>query len=561
MLSIKKTKDENDIKELENKGSLVCSLKMDGNACSLIYQDGTWMSASTRGDGLFGFDVSKQIKYIDFPKNIHGHITNVRGEVVISKSNFELLSKEMISRGLDKPTSMRNIVAGILNHKKTHDLDLSKFLTFIAYDSNSKSIDTYSDKLQELSNNGFQIVEVLKHKDNIQWYKDNKDSLAYLTDGIVVKIDDIELFNSMGSTEHSYRGSLAFKLDAETKITTIQNIIAEVNRTGKISYVAQVSPVKLSSATIKNVTLHNARNIIDNNLGVDAKIRITRSNEIIPKVLETIEGVNPYTNLSMFCPSCGEQLSWSETNTDLLCTNGKCEGIFFYKVLHFIKTLEIDSFSDKTLRKLFDLGYIEDYSDIFKLTYKAFLQLPKFQKKSAENLYNNIQAKKNIPLATFLTSLGINNLGKTASKLIVDKYKTWQDIFMKVSVFELEQIDGIGEVLANNFYNELHNIATLKEHLEDNCGVTIIDANTTDEEVSGGKLENMNIVITGSLSIKRGQWKKDIELNGGSLKSSVSKTTDILVCNDKNSSSSKMKKALELNIKVVSEDELIELFK
>jgi len=564
MLSIKKTKDENDVYDLLKKGNLIASYKMDGSACSLKYEYGQWISASTRGDGEFGNDVSKQMKYVNFPKSI-SNITEVRGEVVISKSNFEQLKMDMLSRSLDEPESIRNCVAGILNPNRKDNFDLAKHLTFIPYLSDNDLF--YNDIFTYLSTFGFELPvyeEIISNSDVdtfITKYVESIKDYEYLTDGIVFRINDNRVANKQGKTSHHYKHSIAYKLEAETAITTIKNIIPEVNRTGKISYVAEIKKVKLSGATIGRVTLHNARNIIDNNLGVDAKIEIQRSNEIIPKYLKTIEGVNPYTNLSMFCPSCGESLSWGMSKADLLCTNNSCEGIFFYKVLHFIKTLEIDSFSDKTLRKLFNLGYIEDYSDIFKLTYKAFLQLPKFQKKSAENLYNNIQSKKNIPLATFLASLGISGLGKTASKLIVNKYKTWYDIFMTASVYDLEQIDGIGEVLANNFYNDIHNIATLKEHLEHDCGVTIIDANTTDDELSGGKLENMNIVITGSLGISRKQWKKDIEVNGGSLKSSVSKTTDILVCNDQDSSSSKMRKAKELNIKIVSEDELIELFK
>jgi DNA ligase (NAD+) len=559
MLSIKKTKDENDIKELEKKGELVCSLKMDGNACSLMYRNGELILAKTRGDGEYGFDVTKQIVHINnIPKHINNtDIIEVRGEVVISKDNFILLSDEMIKRGLDKPTSMRNIVAGVLNTKKVHDIDLAKFLTFIAYGSSQDTLN-YLETLNELALNQFKTVEVLTYKDNIQLYKDSAEKLDYLTDGLVFRINDNLIYNKQTVTSHHSNGSLAFKLNAEEKVTTIINIEAEVQRTGKISYVAVVKPVTLSGAKVQRVTLHNAKNILDNNLGIGAKIKINRSNEVIPKFLKTIEGANTDKNLSMVCPSCGEQLSWSETKTDLLCTNNNCEGIFFYKVLHFIKTLDIDWFSDKTLRKLFELGYIDDIGDIFNLTYKAFLNLKSFKKKSAENLYNAIQSKKNIPLDIFLTSLGIHGLGKTASNLIVKKYKTLDNI-LNQSIDDFTKIDGIGETIARSIFNNFDLITEFKNDLiEEGC--VIVDINNSVNKIAN-KIDNMNIVITGSLSIQRKQWKRDIELSGSNLKSSVSKATDILVCNDKESNSSKLKKARELNIKIITEDELIELIK
>lgn len=571
MLSLEKTKDLAELEQWVGSDECIMSEKMDGTAASLVYEQGLFRLAKTRGDGQVGENMTKHFEYISFPdrltlKSWRNADVEIRGEVVISKQNFDKLSADMGSRGLDLPNSIRNIVAGLL-HKKS-DLDLCKYLTFKAYSfiMDDSGIDSEYNIFKTLKDEGFStpdfmVVDSSNIKDQVIAYGDKRlNKGQFLTDGLVIAVQDLTKQLARGFTNHHPKGKIAFKFDSERAITTVVEILVDVGRTGKISFVAKVKPVELSGASISKVTLHNAKYIRDHDIGVGAEIEITRSNEVIPKHCRT---VNSYTNITFpdCCPSCKESLSWSSTKVDLLCTNQACPAKALGKVEHWIKVVGIDNIGESTLQQLFE-ELVTDVSDLFRLVPEDLAGLDRMGKRSANKIVKNIQDNKEIPLETFLAALGIEGLGRGVAKLLVEHYSSIDEFHSWVNrtdllgvKCDLMEIEGIGEVLAENiaiaitgdtFWLDIQELYQL--------GVVIL----AKEDESASPLKGMTFVITGSLSKPRKAIQNWIEQRGGKATGSVSNKTTHLVCNAK-STSSKYVKAESLGLPVITEEELEKL--
>lgn len=560
MKSIQKTKTIDKINDLAKHGELLATFKLDGSACNLTYINKIFIGGATRGDGEYGENITKYLQYVNIPKFIqHEGKVSVYGEIIITEDNFALLKEEQIARGLDVSKSMRNCVAGLLHRKD--NIDLCKYLDFIAYDTSIK-IYNYYDKLELLTMCTFKIAPTFSINteldDIINGYKRIKDTIGILTDGIVFRIADEKIFEDMGETEHHYKGNIAFKLNEETKEVQIRDIVWDVGRTGKLTPVAHIEPTELSGATISKLTLHNAKYLIDHGIYSRSIIEIERSNAIIPKHIKTItRAVDPEFHLPPACPVCSSELSWSDTETDLLCTNYDCGGRHLKKLIHFAKVMDFDGLSEKTIEKLYDEDLICDLEDFYYLDIDDFMSLTGIKEKSASNFVNAIQSKKEFTMDKFLTSLSVPGLGKTVSKLLMDYFKdidTMIDAIKNDTRLD-EIIDGIGEGIDFNIRDYIN---IIEDELFGLCrsGCRII---TKESSISMDNSLNSEVIcITGTLSKPRKEIEKMIDDNGGKNTKSVSKNTTILVCNEK-SSSSKYKKAEQLGIKIITENELYKI--
>lgn len=571
MLSLEKTKDISILKKWMSNHFCLLSEKMDGTAASLLYEKGIFKLAKTRGDGLVGENITPHFQYISFPDKLTldtwiGKDIEIRGELVISKTNFARLQSEMEQRGLDVPFSMRNIVAGLL-HKKS-DLDLCKYLTFKAYGLDSldkafiQSLKTETTVFSVLTLEGFDTPKsVFAYADDIQacienYEKEELNKGEYLTDGLVIAIDNRVNQLARGFTNHHPKGKIAFKFSSEKAITKIENILVDVGRTGKISFVAEVTPIELSGALISKVTLHNAKYLKDHEINIGAIIEITRSNEVIPKHVKTINSNGDYV-YPVQCPFCASYLRLSDNEVDLYCPNNQCSAQIQGKIENWITLVGIDNLGDSTLLQLINKGLVKNIQDLYKLTVQDLYELDRMGKRSATKLIKNIEASKKIPINVFLSALNIDGLGKGTSKIVA---KICPDLAALSALIcspgaesRLMKEEGIGQITADNIVKGLYenDFWALVQELRQ-LGLEILDYEDAGAKPFSGK----NFVITGALSAPRKTIQTGIEAKGGKVSSSVSAKTNYLICNAKESSSSKYKKAVELGIQIITETDL-----
>ncbi|RMG83951.1 MAG: hypothetical protein D6707_00040, partial [Bacteroidetes bacterium] len=369
MLSLAKTYDLEELLKWVGQNDVVATHKIDGNSCSLIYEKGHLIQAKTRGDGEFGEDITENIKWaLNIPFNINEELTfEVRGELYCEETDFLNLTDEMLQRGLDRPSSARNIVAGLLG-RRDH-LDLNKYIRFMAYDILIEKDDfNYEvEKFNYLKKLGFMTPEFYlvktkeEIKDVIEHCFDFYQNGHYAIDGIVFTYNDIHYQRELGYTAHHPRYKIAYKFKGETKKTKIENIIWSVSRNGILTPVAQVEPVELAGAVISNVTLHNWGMVHTHNLKIGDCIEIVRSGEVIPKYLRTITESQNQVDYPKVCPSCAcptiVEGIW------LKCKNKSCPGQFIEEIIHFVKNIGIDDLSKKRLEQLIQKGKVKNIVD------------------------------------------------------------------------------------------------------------------------------------------------------------------------------------------------------
>ncbi len=556
MLSLNKTYKFEDILKWSEGKEVLSTFKLDGSSCSLIYKKGLLELAKTRGDGKFGENITSKILFIPHvPKKLSQPIDiEVRGEVYCIESRFVKLSSVMIERGLEKPSSQRNIVAGLLGRKE--NIDLSEYLNFQAFEliSNSVELKTENEKFLKLQELGFETPEFFLNKtkndferrlDETKEFMTNGD---YLIDGLVLSFNELKLHKELGETAHHPRYKLAFKFQGETKETMINEIVWQVSRNGILTPVANVEPVELSGAVVSRVTLHNFGMVKQNNLKIGDRIEIVRSGEVIPKFLTVISpSLNEFI-VPEKCPSCSEKII--EDDIRLKCVNDLCPDKIKDEILNFIKKIGIDDLSSKRLEEMIKLGFITDISSLYKLTRDQLLSMDKVKDKLADKLLGSIEKSKNTDLTTFLSSLGINGGAYNKCEKVVQAGYDTLDKVMNMRVSQLETVESFAEKSATEFVNSLQSKSELVEKLVA-CGFKFdkkIAVEVHDSEISG-----LKFCITGTLSMKRSELQKLVKENGGIVQSSVSKETNYLLTNDVESSSSKFKKAKELNTKIINE--------
>ncbi len=558
MLSLNKTYKESELIRWKGEEEVLSTFKIDGSSCSLIYENGTLTLAKTRGDGSFGEDITDKVNWIpNVPKTIELQSCEVRGEIFCREDSFIHLASEMEKMGLDRPSSQRNIVAGLLGRKE--NLILCRHLEFCAFEllSEDSKAKTEKEKLLELEHNQFEIppFEVHKKEKTIKdFLEKTQDFIAngdYLIDGIVFSYNNLKLHRELGATAHHPRYKMAFKFQGVTKNTKIESITWQVSRNGVLTPVAEVEPVELSGAKISRVTLHNYGIVKNFNLKAGDEIEIVRSGEVIPKFLSVVvPGDNEFL-IPDKCPSCDARVKIDDIR--LVCDNLTCPQQQKEAILYFIQKIGIDDLSSKRLEEMIFKGLVREIPDLYDLTIEKLLTLDKTKEKLAQKIYENIQASKDADLITFLGALGIvGGAYNKCEKIVRSGFNTIESI-LNLTQAQLESVDSFAEKSASEFLKSLDS----KKMLIKNLLKKGFEFST--KEVQESAITGKRFVITGTLSRKRSDIERAIKENGGEAIRAVSAKTDYLVTNDPNSNSSKAKKARELNIPIISEDKLFEM--
>lgn len=558
MLSLDKVYSVDELMKWVETEEVVSTFKVDGVSCSLIYENGHLVMAKTRGDGSFGENITDKVRWIEeLPKSIsHTQKIEVRGELYTTEEHFFQLSEEMVSRGLEKPTSQRNIVAGFMGRKES--IDLCRYINFMGFDVlGLDEIKTEIEKEKILKDEGFNTPKVVLHKkqatieeaiDGARQFMSEGD---YQIDGLVFTYNDILKQNELGNTSHHPRFKMAFKFMGESKNTKIIDITWQVSRNGILTPVAEVDPVELSGAMIGRVTLHNYGMVRQYDLKSEDEIEIIRSGEVIPKFLSVVKSSNKSLLIPKKCPSCQSETIIKDIR--LYCINEECPGKNKESILNFIVKIGIEDLSGRRLDELIAARLVKNISDLYRLSVNDFLGLDKVKEKLAEKLYDNIQKTKKPDLITFLSSLGISGGAyNKCEKVVHAGYDSLQKI-MSITEENLMSIDGFAEKSAQEFAKSLREKRELVGELL-SLGFEI-----KIEEKKESKVTDKKICITGALSEKRSVIEEKIREFGGVVVGSVSKNTDYLLTNETDPASSKYKKALELKIQIITEKEFFKL--
>lgn len=554
-----------------NDYTYVVELKIDGIAISLQY-DNQLIQAVTRGNGEIGEDVTHNVQTIQkLPKNIDENI-EVRGEIYISKNNFE----QVKINEKTEYANPRNLASGTIR-QLDNKIAKNRMLDIFVYgliDYQKYNHQTYYESMQFLKNKGFIINEELKVFNNIKEVYDyikvittKRNEYNYEIDGIVIKINEYDNQKKIGYTSKYPKWAIAYKFSSSEAQTKLKDIIYTVGRTGKITPNAVLEPVHLMGSKISRATLHNEDYIKEKDIRIGDEVIIIKSGDIIPRVesvvLDNKHNSYQVTNFIEHCPECNEKLIKSEK--DYYCNNPQCKAKSIEKIIYFVsqKAMNIQGLGNKIIEKLFLANIIEDFVDIYDLNFEKLYKLDGFKEKSIQNILNSIETSKKVELINFLTALGISNTGIETSKIIAKQFSNIQELY-HLNLDELIELDGIGEITAMNivqYFNEQNNIEKIEylisKGLEINNSYFAI--NEIQEEINDN-VYSKTFVITGSFeNYKRTDLKDQIEKMGGKVTTSISKNTDFLICGIK--PGSKLEKADKLNVSIIYENEIQTLLK
>lgn len=571
MLSLDKTKSVEDLREWLGDNKALLSWKMDGLTIVLTYRDGELEEAVTRGNGTIGEVITNNAKnFQNIPLKIEfkGELI-LRGEAIIKYSDFRKIN-DAIEDATAKYKNPRNLCSGSVRQLNPAITKSRMVYCNIFNVVKADGIDFENSKAKQFEwakNEGFDIVEYKftdskSIADDIAEFESKIESNDIPSDGLVLLLDDIALGERLGSTSKFPRNAMAFKWSDERQVTKLKYIEWSPSRTGLINPVAVFEPVELEGTTVSRASLHNVSIFEDLMLGVGDEISVYKANMIIPQVYENLTKSNT-EKVPDTCPACGSHASIKQDNESkvLLCTNPDCQikHIKQYALMASRDALNIDGLSESTLEKFLSKGFIKNDSDIFKLDrYKdEIVNMEGFGKRSYEKLMAALEEAKHTNVARFLYSLGINGIGSANAKMIAKYFDNDIDKIITAGKDELLEIEGIGEVLANSivdFFKDSKNIENVKSLRE----VLIFEA---EESAGSDSFAGKVFVITGSLEhfTNRNELKELIEKNGGKVSGSVSSKTNFLINNDTASNSSKNKKAKELGVEIISEEDFLKL--
>lgn len=564
-------------KEFPEKILKYCAeLKFDGTAISLTYQNGVFIRATTRGDGVVGDDVSANVRTIkSLPMRLLGNsfpdIMEIRGEIFLPFSSFEKLNATRIDIGEEPFANPRNAAAGSLKLLSPTTV-AQRELDIVLYSVVSDNFDCNSHlhTLETLKSWGFPTSKHTKLCNSIEEVQDflnywdtERENLPYATDGAVIKLDDTILQKNLGFTAKSPRWAIAYKFKAETVLTRLLSVDYQVGRTGAITPVANLEPVLLSGTTVKRASLHNAEQIALLDVRVGDNVWVEKGGEIIPKITSVQLQDRPVNaqsiNYITHCPACSYELIKLESQAKHYCPNSNgCPPQIVGKIIHFVsrKAMYIDALGEETIQMLFDKGIIRNIADLYDLKKDQLLPLDRIGEKSAQNIIDGIHNSKKTPYGKVLFAIGIRYVGENTAKKIA-KSITSIDLLKVASREQLMNIDEVGEVIADSildFFKDQNN-CDLIEKLKSN-GLQFEEIET--EKISD-VLNNKNIVITGTFeTLSRDQIKELIELHGGKNQASVSKNTNILLAGS-GVGPAKIEKARKLGTSIIAEDEFIQL--
>lgn len=571
MLSLDKTKSVTELEDWLGDNEALLSWKMDGLTIVLTYRGGELVEAVTRGNGIIGEVITNNAKnFQNVPLKIEykGELI-LRGEAVIKYSDFKRIN-ESISDADAKYKNPRNLCSGSvrqLNPAVTRERKVYFNVFNVVKADNIDFENSKAKQFEWAKNEGFDVVEY-KFTNRASLANDIADFESRIadndipSDGLVLLLDDIALGERLGSTAKFPRNAMAFKWSDERQTTKLKYIEWSPSRTGLINPVAVFEPVELEGTTVSRASLHNVSIFEELMLGVGDEISVYKANMIIPQVYENLTKSNT-EKVPKICPACGKDTTIKKDNESkvLLCTNPDCQvkHIKQYALMASRDALNIDGLSESTLEKFLSKGFIKNDSDIFKLDkYKdEIVNMDGFGKRSYEKLISALDEAKNTTVSRFLYSLGISGIGSANAKMIAKYFDNDIDRIISASKDDLLEIEGIGEVLANSiadFFRSEKNI----ENVESLRKILKFEK---EESVGGDKLSGKVCVITGSLQhfSNRNELKELIEKNGGKVSGSVSSKTNYLINNDTASNSSKNKKAKELGVEIISEEDFLKL--
>ena len=561
------------VKAVAPNATYLCELKIDGLSVSLRYENGVLRLGATRGNGSVGENITHNVKTIkSIPLKLSKPLTlEVRGEIFMPRDSFIKLNLEREENEEELFANCRNAAAGSvrqLDSKVAASRNLDAFL----YYNLDQNVKTQEEALTSMKEIGFKVNPLYKHCNNIdevisyiEEMGEKRPNLPYDIDGIVIKVNEMDLHDIIGETVKYPKWAIAYKFPPEEVSTKLTDIVFQVGRTGVITPVAIFKPVFVQGSLISKATLHNEDYIKEKDIHINDTVIIHKAGDVIPEVVKPIveERGQDLIEFKMIdkCPCCGSQLVRIPGEADYYCLNDYCEDKIVNKIIHFASkpAYNIDSLGDKLCEQLFQAGFITDIASIFRLKaqYESLIVLPGLGEKSINKLIDAVEESKKNNLDLLLFGLGIRHVGAKASKLICKRFKNMDGI-MNANLDELVAIPDVGDAIANSLYEYMHNeksislINQLKElglNMEYDAG-----------EIKENYFTNKKCVLTGTLSsMGRSEAKKLIESFGGQLSESVSKKTDILILGE--NPGSKYDKAKELGIYIMEEPEFLERIK
>lgn len=577
MMSLSNAFNEEDLRNFDEKIRKVTpsitynvELKIDGLAGSLIYSAGELTLAATRGNGTIGENITNNVKTIrTIPLSIN-HLFDVefRGEIFMSKKSFNKTNKEREEKGQDLFKNPRNAAAGSvrqLDSKVASKRNLDMFI-YSVMEPELHGLTSHSEALDFAKSMGLKtnphskqcktIDEVLEY---ITEYTEKRHNLDYEIDGIVIKVNELEFYDEIGYTAKSPKWAIAYKFPAEEVVTKINSITFQVGRTGQITPVANLDPVIVQGSTVSRATLHNEDYVVEKDIRANDYVVIRKAGDIIPEVVRVIEERRtpesvPFEMIQE-CPVCGHPLDRKESEADFYCHNDFCDAKKIEQIIHFAsrKAMNIEGLGDRIIEQFYNDGLLQSISDIYRLKdhYEDLIVKEGFGTKSIDKLLDNIEASKNNNLEKLIFGLGIRHVGEKVSKVIANQYRNLET-YSTLQFDDLVTIDEIGTVIAESvlsYFKDEESIKLVHELKEFGLNFEYISSVVEKAEFSG-----KTFVLTGKLELyTRTEAKNLIENLGGKVSSSVSKKTSYVVAGS--DAGSKLTKAQDLGVKVISEEE------
>ena len=582
MLSLSNAYSDKDLKDFDKRVreladdsvEYVVEFKIDGLSVGLTYKNGVFEKGATRGNGVVGEDITENLRTVKtIPLKINDtEEVVVRGEVYISKQNFEKINELQEEQGLQLFANPRNLAAGTLRQldsKLTAKRPLDIFIFNLEYIENT-NLKSHSESLEYLKNLGFKVSTDYKVCSNIEgviehieYWTENRSKLPFEIDGMVIKVNDLQQREVMGYTAKSPRWAIAYKFPAEQKKTKLIDIIVEVGRTGTITPTAILEPVRLAGTTVSRATLHNEDYINEKDIKIGDTVLVQKAGDIIPQVVQVVKDDRDGNEIEFKfpdkCPVCSEPTVRLEGEAAVKCINISCPAQIKRGIIHFASrdAMNIEGLGESIVGLLLDNNIIKDIADLYYIKKEDVINLERMGEKSAENLIKAIEKSKQNELYRLINGLGIKYIGVKGAKVLAKNFDNLDEI-INADAVQLTNLEEFGDIMANSvveFFKEEKNMTVINKLKE--AGVNIESIKNKDESIVN-IFEGMKIVLTGTLpTLKRNDAKEMIEARGGKATSSVSKSTTFVLAGEE--AGSKLTKANELGVKVIDEAKFLDI--
>ncbi len=596
MLSLENSYNAADLNDFDRKARESAGLetitycvepKFDGASISLIYENDLLVRACTRGDGVAGEDITKNIKQIrsiplSIPLAENGiQQIEIRGEVIMSKKAFNDFNEKLKAKQQATLANPRNAASGSLRMKDPKEVaerNLDAFIYHISYllpipgKTVNPLLKTHSGSLELLWNMGFRSPEKEKHLvhtiqeviDYCSIAESGRDQLPYEIDGLVVKVNDLSLQEKLGMTSHHPRWAIAYKFKARQATTILENVEFQVGRTGAVTPVAKLKPVAIGGVTVSSISIHNEEYIVEKDLLLGDTVIIERAGDVIPQIVHSIAslrtGNEKKIQFPTHCPVCNTTLVKESTEAVWRCTNINCSAQIVERIAHFVSkdAMDIKNLGEANIKKFFELGLLKDIPGIYTLDFERISTLEGFGKKSVDNLTTAIEASKQQPLHRLIYALGIRFVGETTAKTIASRINHLLDL-TRITEEQLLEFEDIGIKVANSIVQFFHDPMQL--NMIESLIQLGLNVEQTSHQQTDGSLTGLNFLFTGTLTqLKRADAEEMVEARGGHILSGVSSKLNYLVVGE--DAGSKLEKAKKIaSIKIISEVEFIDLVK